>query len=122
MRRSDTEEDIGCKMMAQWHGDHDKLELGRVNACIVNAAPPYDDSNKFDDDGKTRRTGLELLSFLSLFLCLLSFPSEFPFYCLMVSVDKAAKPVRWYLIPGRSLNKFVNFSSVASLCSGFRSY
>ena len=38
------------------------LELGRSNACIVDGAAAFDDSSKFDDDGKIRRTGLNLSS------------------------------------------------------------
>lgn len=49
-------------MKALWDGDQDKLELGRRgNASIMDGATAaFDDISKFDDDGKLRRTGLNL--------------------------------------------------------------
>ncbi|KAG0623261.1 hypothetical protein M758_3G160400 [Ceratodon purpureus] len=45
-------------MKPQWRREQDMLELGRGHACIVDGgAAGFDDSSKFDDDGKLRRTG-----------------------------------------------------------------
>lgn len=48
---------LGFKMKALWDGDQ---ELGRRNASIMDGGAAFDDSSKFDDDGKLRRTGLNL--------------------------------------------------------------
>lgn len=56
-------------MKAMWDGDQDKLELGRGNNASImdGAAAAFDDSSKFDDDGKMRRTGLNLSPFSMFF-------------------------------------------------------
>lgn len=45
-------------MKALWDGGDQ--ELGRRNASIMDGGAAFDDSSKFDDDGKLRRTGLNL--------------------------------------------------------------
>jgi len=57
---------LGFKMKALWDGDQDKLELGRGNASVMDGAEAFDDSSKLDDDGKIRRTGLNLSPFRHL--------------------------------------------------------
>lgn len=61
-----TPTNLEFKMKPQWGRDQDMLELGRGNACIVDGAAAFDDISKFDDDGKIRRTGLNLSLFQRL--------------------------------------------------------